>query len=218
MASANVMSWIRKNKKHIGYDALEVGSKKYKEHAHLDLRRYVLKNKPGSTFIGCDISSGENVDKIVDLTLDYEVIIEDLAQKSFDTIFCVSVLEHVPDVFSMSRNLSMLLAKGGAIFISVPFVFRYHGYPGDLWRFTPEAISYLFQDIDFEDLKYSNVSTLEERDSMRLNGNGMDKLNRFLYRPKNREEKNKRKQLKAEGDFLPYSLAPSMINMLGFKK
>ena len=54
---------------------------------------------------------------------------------------------------------------------------------------------------------------------MMLGGKSIEKLNRFLFRPKSREDKLERKRLKKEGEFVPaYTLAPAMINMLGFKK
>lgn len=219
MASANVNKWIEKNISYIGDDILEVGSKKYDDQSFLDLRNYFKNNKEYSTYLGCDISIGENVDIVVDLTNDLDSVREAFGNKQFDTLFCVSVLEHIPNVFTASSNITNLLLPGGALFISVPFVFRYHGYPGDLWRFTPEGIKHLFPDIDFYDYKFSTVSTLEEDDVMSLSGRNVEKLNRFIFRPKSREEKIKRKKLKAEGKKVdPYSLAPCMINMLGFKK
>lgn len=219
MASANVAQWITKHIKYVGREALEVGSKRYKDHAYLDLPLLLAGQSEQSSLVGCDISPGENVDVVVDLTAPLKQIKGALGGRTFDTIFCVSVLEHIPDVFSACRNIEQLLRPGGTIYISVPFVFRYHGYPGDLWRFTPEAILYLFPGIDFMEHKYSSVATLEEGDSMALRGRNMEKLNRFLFRPKSREEKLERKRAKHEGDAVPaYSLAPAMINMLGFRK
>jgi len=218
MASENVYEWIEKHEKYVKGDILEVGSRRYKEHAFLDLRGLSENLPKTKTFLGCDISDGENVDVITDLTKPFNDVHGAFGNKKFDTIFCISVLEHIPDVFSASKNITALLNPGGALFISVPFVFRYHGYPGDLWRFTPEAIKFLFPDIDFKNQKYSLVSTLEHGETMPLSNNRLDKLNRFLFRPKSREAKLERKKAKTEnGNIEPYTLAPSMINMLGFK-
>ncbi|WP_018411139.1 class I SAM-dependent methyltransferase [Methyloversatilis thermotolerans] len=219
MASANVAQWISSNIQHVGKDVLELGSKRYKEHAFLDLPGLLAEHGGQVSLTGCDISEGENVDVVVDLTAPIERVKAALEDRTFDTIFCVSLLEHIPDVFSACRNIEQLLRPGGAIYLSVPFVFRYHGYPGDLWRFTPEALLYLFPGIDFRDHEYSCISTLEDGDIMALKGKNMDKLNRFLFRPKSREEKIERKRAKSEGKRVPaYSLAPAMINMLGFRK
>ncbi|MBR0566014.1 methyltransferase domain-containing protein [Azoarcus sp. L1K30] len=219
MASANVAEWIAKNIGHAGTDVLELGSKRYKEHAYLDLRNLLIGKGKEINFTGCDMAAGENVDIVLDLTASFDQIEAALGGRRFDTVFCISLLEHIPDVFGACRNIAQLLRPGGAIFISVPFIFRYHGYPGDLWRFTPEAVCYLFPGIDFQEYRYSSVSTLEEGDTLSLRNRNMEKMNRFLFRPKSREEKLERKRNKLEGGDVPaYSLAPAMINMIGFKK
>ncbi len=219
MASVNTLDWIGEHLPHVGSDVLEVGSKKYKEHAFLDLKAFLGERKQGVQVLGCDLSAGENVDVEVDLTAPREQVLAAFGGKTFDTVFCVSVLEHVPNVFAAAQNIQHLLRPGGALFVSVPFVFRYHGYPGDLWRFTPEAVLHLFPDVDFRDMEFSTVTTMEQGDAMPLRGTGVEKLNRFLFRPKGREEKIERKRAKAAGeDVDPYSLAPAMINMLGLRK
>lgn len=219
MASVNVLEWITDFDKYVGSDILEVGSRKYKEHAFLDLKSFLHGRNPAPKVVGCDLSAGENVDVVVDLTAPAADVLRSFGGKTFDTIFCISVLEHVPNVFAAASNIQQLLAPGGALYLSVPFVFRYHGYPGDLWRFTPEAILHLFPEIDFRDLRYSTVTTMEQGDSMSLAGARMEKLNRFLYRPKGAEEKAERKRAKAAGEeVVAYSLAPAMINMLGLRK
>jgi SAM-dependent methyltransferase len=219
MASINVIEWIQKYTKHIGSDVFEVGAKRYKEHSDLGLREFLAEKLPRSKLVGCDLSLGAGVDVLLDITAPLQVVRSTLRNKTFDSVFCVSVLEHIPDLFSACKNMSAILKPAGALFVSVPFVFRYHGYPGDLWRFTPEAVAYLFPDIDFLDYKHSTVTTLEQDDRMSLKGSNLEKMNRYLYRPRSREAKVARKEAKQTGEtFESYSLAPSMINMLGFKR
>lgn len=219
MASVNTINWIKKNIKYVGQITLEVGSKRYKEHSFLFLREILTEQLPELTMIGSDISAGDNVDLVLDITAPLHVVQSSVDNRIFDSIFCISVLEHIPNIFNACRNISYLLKPGGALFISVPFVFRYHGYPGDFWRFTPEAINYLFPDINFADYQHSFVSTLEQDDTMSLKNNNIEKINRFLFRPKSREEKLIRKEAKHAGSVVePYYLAPAMINMLGFKR
>lgn len=218
MASTNTLEWIQEHIAAVGCDVLEIGSKKYKEHAFLDLKGF-LRNQKEIEFVGCDLAGGENVDVMVDLTARREDVSRAFGGKKFDTVFCVSVLEHVPNVFAAAHNIQELMLPGAALFLSVPFVFRYHGYPGDLWRFTPEAVQYLFPEVDFRGLKHSTISTLEQGDWMSLEGENVQKMNRFLFRPKGREAQLERKRAKAAGEAVEaYSLAPSMVNMLGFRK
>jgi SAM-dependent methyltransferase len=218
MASANIAKWIRKNLEFVGDRVLDVGSKQYNDISNLDLHKLLTKKCPASLLTGFDISEGPGVDVVIDITNKEDLARLEFEYKCFDTIFCISVLEHIPDIFSACKNLSALLRPGGALFISVPFVFRYHGYPRDFWRFTPESITYLFPDVDFLGYKHSTISTLQEGDSRSLEGNGINKMNRFIMNPRDKEEKLVRKKAKEDGINLPYSLSPSMINMLGIKR
>lgn len=221
MASENVYSWIEANNKYVKGNVLEIGSRRYSDHSFLDLRTLAASQPKLKSFLGTDLIDGDNVDVVTDLTLPFSRLGKSFKAQMFNTVFCISVLEHIPDVFTACKNISQLIKPGGALFLSVPFVFRFHGYPSDYWRFTPEAIKILFPDIDFRDGRYSQVSSLEPGDTMSLSKDRFEKLNRFLYRPKSRDNRIGRKQAKLEDDFSniePYSLAPSMINMLGFRK
>ncbi|MGE3771227.1 MAG: hypothetical protein AB7G06_09795 [Bdellovibrionales bacterium] len=219
MASANVMPWILDNIAHVSGKCLEIGSRRYKEHAFLGLRDGLLPSKPDLDLTGCDMQDGENVNVVIDLCLPWADVDAAFGGQRFDTMFCISTLEHITDIFTASRNIAALGSPGSSLFVSVPFVFRYHGYPGDLWRFTPEAVRYLFPDYEFPEGPGCVVTTLEEEDNrMLLLSENPSTINKFLFRPKSRDDKIERKRLKAEGKPSPYSLAPAMINMLGFKK
>jgi hypothetical protein len=104
----------------------------------------------GETYLGIDREPGDGVDKVIDLTADFARI-TDVLPLSFNTIICLSVLEHTPQPFKMAGNLQRLLAPGGTIFVSVPFSWEIHEYPKDYWRFTPDGVRALFPSIDFPD-------------------------------------------------------------------
>jgi len=44
---------------------------------------------------------------------------------------------------------------GGSIYISVPWVWPYHAYPDDYFRFSWRGIAELFPDFDWRDVCYS---------------------------------------------------------------
>ena len=48
--------------------------------------------------------------------------------------------------------MTALLAPGGVIFLSVPFVFQVHGYPNDYFRYTPNGVKVLFPKLDFDSI------------------------------------------------------------------
>jgi len=43
-----------------------------------------------------------------------------------------------------------LLKPGGKVVLSVPFAWKFHGYPSDYWRFTREGVKKLFPRIDWD--------------------------------------------------------------------
>jgi len=60
----------------------------------------------------------------------------------FDSIISTQVFEHVVELDTTIRELVRVLKKGGHIFVSVPFVWRYHPHPYDMRRFTAPGIQY----------------------------------------------------------------------------
>ena len=44
-----------------------------------------------------------------------------------------------------AANLTRLLRPDGQLCISVPFSWKFHGYPSDYWRFTPDAFRSLLK-------------------------------------------------------------------------
>lgn len=219
MASTNIDDWIIANSKFIGKRVLEIGSKKYKDQSDLKLNELLEKHVPQTKLTGCDFESGDGVDVIIDITSSISEIRKSLGVKTFDTIFCVSVLEHIPNIFKASENISKLLRPNGSLFISVPFIHRYHGYPADYWRFTPQALVYLFPDVNFKFFKHSSITTFEKGDKMQIKyKKDLKQMNRFLIRPNSAEEIEKRKEAKRRGEYIAYSMAPSSINLMGTKK
>ena len=60
--------------------------------------------------------------------------------------------------FPMADNSTRLLAPGGTLYVSVPYAWKFHGYPSDYWRFTPEGVKKLFPGLAF-DMAEARTST-----------------------------------------------------------
>lgn len=59
--------------------------------------------------------------------------------ESFDTVLCMSILEHCEDPAAMVRNVGHLLRPGGVAFFRAPFAYT-EGHQGpDYWRFCQEG-------------------------------------------------------------------------------
>lgn len=217
MTSPNVERWLLKHRKFITGTVLDVGSRHY-DGRSASVRKLVGERTAATSYLGVDLLAGQGVDIVVDLTGDDLNELRTRAPDGFGTIVCLSVLEHVPRVWKMCDNLSELLMPGGAIFLSVPLVFRIHDYPTDCWRFTPQAIGALFPNVDFCDFKYSEALTADGGTNMRLSGSNESKLNRFVTGGMSRTMKQKRKTEKREGILATgYQMRPTMLNFVGFK-
>lgn len=101
-------------------------------------------------YVGTDMLPGKGVDLVLDLTADFPAIEQALGGKRFQTVICMSVMEHCADPFKMAHNIQALMADGGILLLSLPFVWEIHGYPDDYWRFTPNGVRRLFSGLDFE--------------------------------------------------------------------
>jgi SAM-dependent methyltransferase len=62
------------------------------------------------------------------------------ADKSFDTILCNAVLEHVEKVDEVVAELARVLRPGGHALVAVPFLQPYHECPTDFRRYTKEGL------------------------------------------------------------------------------
>jgi SAM-dependent methyltransferase len=89
--------------------------------------------------VGVDMIDGPGVDVVADLEGRLPARLG-----KFDHVECMSVLEHSRRPWLLAANLERLLKPGGTLFVSVPFVWRIHGYPSDYWRMTPAAVKSIF--------------------------------------------------------------------------
>ena len=162
MGDINQLEFVRQYARDLKGPYLEVGSKNYGNTQ--DLRSIFRKE---GRYIGVDMDHGAGVDIVLDLTEDFDVIERKLGKGQFGTIFCLSVLEHCEQPFKMAENLCRLLRPGGKICISVPFAWKFHGYPSDYWRFTHEGVKKLFPKLEF-DIDKGAASTSKKNDFRKL--------------------------------------------------
>lgn len=97
--------------------------------------------------VGIDMQAGEGTDIVQDL--EEGLPIEQL--QSFDHVECLSVLEHCKRPWLVAANIERMMKRGATIWVSVPFVWRLHSYPGDYWRVTPEGLPVLFPNVDWQE-------------------------------------------------------------------
>ena len=113
------------------------------------------KRMAGRDFTGLDIAEGEGVDVVADLCWPFERLDEAVDGRRFGLILCQHVLEHVRRPFEAAENVARLLAPGGTLYVAVPWVQAFHGYPDDFWRFSFRGLLELFPDLEPVDMYYS---------------------------------------------------------------
>ena len=145
MGDVNQILFAKEFLKDIDGPVLEIGSKNYGSTS--SLRDYYTTNE----YIGVDLEDGDGVDMVLDL----ESGIGELHEEHFQLGVCCSVLEHVARPWIMSENITRLIAKGGYLFMSVPWVWRFHAYPDDFYRFSYRGIEALFPEFEWSNLYYS---------------------------------------------------------------
>jgi len=80
-------------------------------------------------------------------------------KKKFDYIVIFNVLEHVYDIHNSIIELKKILKPKGKIFISTPFIYRYHKAPKDYNRYTLDFYDNLSKKNNFKIIYKKNLST-----------------------------------------------------------
>jgi SAM-dependent methyltransferase len=99
----------------------------------------------GQHYVGMDVV--QNTARSVDIVS----TLEDAPspERPFDLVLCTEVLEHVADIDAAFAGLRRLTASGGAIVMTVPFVFPLHMEPYDFRRLTSHGLQRLAADHGF---------------------------------------------------------------------
>jgi SAM-dependent methyltransferase len=147
MGDLNQVLYLRKFLPPTSGPVLEVGSKDYGSTPPF------RKLFEGQEYVGLDMADGPGVDQVIDLVEGTG----ELPDNHFSLAICCSVLEHVTRPWRMADNITRLLQPGGRLYVSVPWVWRYHAYPDDYFRFSFRGIEQLFPDFTWEHHYYSTT-------------------------------------------------------------
>jgi SAM-dependent methyltransferase len=106
---------------HLGGRVLDVGGAR---------QRGAFRRPAGARWVVADIERAHRPD----VTADVQAL--PFRDGAFDAIKATEVLEHVPDVGRALAECRRVLRPGGHLVITVPFLERLHGDPGDYSRYT----------------------------------------------------------------------------------
>jgi SAM-dependent methyltransferase len=143
MSRYYVEEFIQSNRNEISGDIIEIGRNIY---------RSVIPQENINTYRCLDLEEFPDVDIVADIQHMPQV-----QDKSFDTIICTQVLEHVPNPFLAINEIYRVLKPGGTLFLTVPFLNNLHMEPHDYWRFTEYSICVLLN--SFADTKIINYGS-----------------------------------------------------------
>jgi hypothetical protein len=136
-----------------------LGSKSYKLSAEQIANWRSFYSRRGSPeFMGIDVADGPNVDLVADLCdPDFGKHHPTLLSR-FGWVICGALLEHVKDPFQCARNVELLVKPGGHLFYQGPWIWGYHPYPDDYFRYTISALRELFPNIEWTEWAYSGTN------------------------------------------------------------
>jgi hypothetical protein len=120
-----------------GWKDLDKQGRRYRDY-FTAARKYDVTNYWGS--------AGANDGLEGSLFLDLQGPLVPELEQAFDTAFCHTVLEHLPDVGLAMRHLAHM--SRDAVLLVVPFAQDEHYTPGifgDYWRFTPMGLKWMFE-------------------------------------------------------------------------
>lgn len=115
-------------------------------------RDHILARNPNiKRYIGLDFATGKYAERRQpDLTWDGLAI--PLADASVDCAMATEVLEHCPDPLPVLKEIRRVLAPGGSLFFTTPFLWPIHDAPHDHYRYTPYALERLLAEAGFCDV------------------------------------------------------------------
>ena len=158
MGSPNDLIYIQTTYPKASGPVLEVGCK----YNDTGFRKFF--ENQGVEYVGTDIEESELINPAkpwkgrVDIVCDLTAPKNPLPKNYFDLVICCSVMEHVPNPWVMAEKISELVTLGGKLYIAGPWVWKYHGYPKDYYRFTHTAIEYLYPDFTWDNFAWSSTS------------------------------------------------------------
>lgn len=76
-----------------------------------------------------------------------------LNDATFDHVISMNVMEHIYNYQNLVRESFRILKPGGTMHVSVPFFFNIHGSPQDYFRYTNMALTRIFEDAGFAEIK-----------------------------------------------------------------
>ena len=116
---------------------------------------------PHARLLNIDVMNAENVNIVTDGSF---IPIRDSV---LDVVVAQEVLEHIADFQFTINELNRILKPSGLLYVQTPFQIGKHHGPQDYWRFSRDALEYLFE---------NNAWKLEEIGMVHGHGTGFYRI------------------------------------------
>jgi SAM-dependent methyltransferase len=144
---------------------------------------------------------GEEIEKFghrskVDIVGDFCAAELPAPEESFDTVLCLSILEHCEDPTAMVENIGRLLRPGGTAFFMAPFAYIDGHLGPDYWRFARDGYLLMARKANLEVLETGQfcdvgeyfVSEIGESAAATAHHRGVPVVNWMICRRPNMEQ------------------------------
>jgi SAM-dependent methyltransferase len=109
-------------------------------------------------YIGLDYAVGDAAWDYSKLDVVCDLHVVPLKTNSVSFALCTQTLEHVQQPHTVLTELSRILAPGGTLFCSLPFIGdAHHQEPHDFFRYTRYAVDYLFKMAGFTNVEVTPI-------------------------------------------------------------
>ncbi|MEK7208983.1 MAG: methyltransferase domain-containing protein [Patescibacteria group bacterium] len=92
-----------------------------------------------------------------DINWDIEQSPWPVAERHFDAVLLINVLEHIFNYSSVLQESFRVTKPGGQMVIVVPFIYYFHPSPHDYFRYSEEALERLLKEIGYVNLKLERL-------------------------------------------------------------
>jgi len=133
--------WLRYHCLDIKGSVLSIGSGHDDDHEGGRYRDYF---KNSTSYTTSEVSAEFKCDLVLDIKS-----MPEIANATYDCIFCSGVLEHVDDYVKGLDEITRILKRGGVLLLGLPFRQSIHMGKCDYWRFTEHGVRHLLR-TDYE--------------------------------------------------------------------
>jgi SAM-dependent methyltransferase len=128
-----VEKFLRENADHIAGRCLEFGEPRYRSYFPKATKYEItdVVSRPGVHYV-CDIHEPQG-----------------LPRNHFDAVICTQVFEHLAHPEKAAKSLFEVMAPGGVLLLTAPFINPVHYVPTDFRRFTPECLEMMIKEAGF---------------------------------------------------------------------